>query len=65
MLCVRKADWPADADYGFSGGLAEGYTDAESTWDEDTLIVELRYFPALANAISAAGFMFEREAFPN
>jgi hypothetical protein len=29
------------------------------------LIVELRYFPQIADAIIAAGFLFERHALPN
>lgn len=37
----------------------------ESSWQADVLIVEHRYFPHLADAIIAAGFTFERDAFPN
>ena len=37
----------------------------ESSWQADVLIVEHRYFPELADAIVAAGFTFERDAFPN
>lgn len=38
---------------------------ADASWDGDTLAVELRYFPALADAIIGAGFSFERDAYPN
>lgn len=31
-----------------------------STWLDDTLIVEMRYFPDVAEAIIEAGFLFER-----
>ena len=37
----------------------------EATWDADRLVIEMRYFPALADAIIAAGFLFERNALPN
>jgi hypothetical protein len=37
----------------------------EATWNGDTLVIEMRYFPALADAIIAAGFLFERNALPN
>ena len=37
----------------------------EATWLGPTLAVELNYFPALAEAIIAAGFSFERDALPN
>ena len=37
----------------------------EATWLGPTLAVELNYFPALADAIIAAGFSFERDALPN
>lgn len=40
-------------------------TAAESTWTGDTLVIEMRYFAALADAIIAAGFLFERNALPN
>ena len=38
---------------------------AEATWLGDTLAVELRYFPDLAEAIIAVGFSFERDPLPN
>ena len=41
------------------------YTDSEATWHGDELVVEMRYFPALADAIIEAGFLFERGSFPN
>lgn len=37
----------------------------EATWMGPTLVVENRYFPDLADAIIEAGFLFERQAFPN
>jgi hypothetical protein len=33
--------------------------------DADRLVIEMRYFPALADAIIAAGFLFERNALPS
>lgn len=41
------------------------YANDEATWLGDSLIVELRYFPALADAIIDAGFLFERHTLPN
>ncbi|KPF78342.1 hypothetical protein IP88_04110 [alpha proteobacterium AAP81b] len=40
-------------------------TAEESTWIGDTLVIEMRYFGHLAEAIIAAGFLFERNALPN
>lgn len=37
----------------------------ESSWDGAALIVELRYFPAIADAAIDAGLAFERAALPN
>lgn len=37
----------------------------EATWQGDDLIVEMRYFPDLADGIIEAGFLFERQSFPN
>lgn len=37
----------------------------EATWLGDAVVVEMRYFAALADAIIAAGFDFERDALPN
>ena len=37
----------------------------EANWTGDPLIVELRYFPEIAEAAIAAGFTFERDALPN
>lgn len=37
----------------------------ESTWVGERLAVEPRYFPPLADAIIAAGFLFERDPLPN
>lgn len=40
-------------------------TDEETTWVGPAVAVEMRYFPALADRIIEAGFLFEREPFPN
>lgn len=49
--------------------LAEAWLRAnvsnEATWNGDSVVIEMRYFPALADAIIAAGFSFERNALPN
>jgi len=37
----------------------------EATWNGDRLVIEMRYFPALADAVITAGFSFERNALPN
>ena len=37
----------------------------EASWNGVALVVEMRYFPGLADAIIAAGFTFERDARPN
>lgn len=37
----------------------------DATWLDDTLVVEVRYFGDLADAIMDAGFLFERSALPN
>lgn len=37
----------------------------EASWDEDAVIVEMRYFPDIAEAAIAAGLTFERDALPN
>ena len=42
-----------------------GHVSEEATWLGPTLAVEMNYFPALAEAILAAGFSFERNALPN
>lgn len=34
----------------------------EASWDGNALVVELRYFPALADGAIAAGLTFERNA---
>lgn len=41
------------------------HVDDEATWVGPTLVVEMPYFPEIAEAIIAAGFLFERDAFPN
>lgn len=38
---------------------------AESTWNGDSVVVEMPYFADLADAIIAAGFTFERDPYPN
>src|SRR3546814_14535974 len=35
----------------------------EASWDGNALVVELRYFPALADGAIAAGLTFERNAY--
>lgn len=37
----------------------------ESSWDGAAVVVEMRYFADIADAIIAAGFTFERDALPN
>ena len=37
----------------------------DASWDGSALVVEMRYFPDVAEAAIAAGFMFERDAMPN
>lgn len=39
--------------------------DEDATWVGDRLAVEMRYFPALADALIEAGHLFERDALPN
>lgn len=43
----------------------EANVGGESQWAGPALVVEMRYFPQLADAIIAAGFLFERDPFPN
>lgn len=38
---------------------------AEASWAGDALIIELRYFPAIADAAIDAGLTFEHETSPN
>ena len=42
-----------------------GHVGYEASWDGDALVVEMRYFPDLAEAIIAAGMAFERDALPS
>ena len=42
-----------------------GHVSKEATWLGPTPAVELNYFPALAEALIAAGFSFERDALPS
>jgi len=37
----------------------------EASWAGEALMVEMRYFGDLADAVIDAGFLFEREAHPN
>lgn len=37
----------------------------EASWDGDALVVEMRFFAAIADAAIAAGLAFERDALPN
>lgn len=39
--------------------------DDEASWTGDTLVVEIRYFPGLADAAIDAGYTFERDSYPN
>lgn len=39
--------------------------DVATSWDGDAAVVEMRFFPQLADAIIDAGFTFERDALPN
>lgn len=36
-----------------------------ASWVGDSLVVEMRYFPDIADAIIDAGFVFERDAYVN
>ena len=38
---------------------------SDATWLGEALVVEMRYFPGLADAIIEAGFLFERNPLPN
>lgn len=40
-----------------------GHVDEEATWLGGMLVVEMRYFPDVAEAIIEAGFLFERNAY--
>lgn len=42
-----------------------GHVEDETSWDGGSLVVEMRYFADIADAIIAAGFTFERDALPN
>ena len=48
-----------------AGAWLRANVGAESTWNGDSVVVEMRYFPGLADAIIAAGFAFERDPYPN
>jgi hypothetical protein len=37
----------------------------EASWIGDALMVEIGYFPDLADAAIDAGFLFERNAYPD
>ena len=37
----------------------------DASWDGPALVVEMRYFPDLADAAIAAGLAFERDPHPN
>ena len=50
-LTAQAADWLRSA------------ASAESTWLDQTLVVEMRYFPDIAEAIIEQGFLFERNAY--
>lgn len=42
-----------------------GQVGEEASWQDGALVVEMRYFPPLADAIIAEGFTFERDKLPN
>ena len=42
-----------------------GHVGDDTSWDGDALVVEMRYFADIADAIIAAGFTFERDAYAN
>ena len=37
----------------------------DATWAGNRLVVEIRFFPTLADTIIEAGFLFERDPLPN
>lgn len=41
------------------------FVSEEATWLGPQLVVEHRYFPGIVDAIIDAGFLFEREPYPN
>lgn len=41
------------------------HLDPSTSWDGDAAVVEMRYFPHIADAILDAGFTFERDAKPS
>ncbi|MEO8722702.1 MAG: hypothetical protein ABI395_04145 [Sphingobium sp.] len=45
--------------------MTNAHATPDATWAGDALVIEYRYFPDLADAIIAAGFLFERNPFPN
>jgi hypothetical protein len=51
-LTEEAADWLADL------------IDSEAQWNDGRLVIELRYFPPIADAIVDAGFLFEGDAGP-
>lgn len=67
VLCCRtkRRLCTADAAVGRRRALAPRSLGAEATWTGEALVIKLRYFAVLADAIIAAGFLFERRALPN
>jgi hypothetical protein len=43
----------------------ENHVMPDAIWDEGSLILEVRFFAELADAIIDAGFTFERDPLPN
>lgn len=58
LATIRPLSVPAEA------WLRE-HVGPEASWLGVAAVVEMRYFPALADAIIAAGFDFERDALAN
>ena len=48
-LTQEESDWLAD------------HVDSEAQWNEGRLVIELRYFPPIVDAIIDAGFLFEAD----
>ena len=42
-----------------------GYAGPEASWDDDALVLEMRYFPQFAEAAITAGHTFERDLRPS
>jgi hypothetical protein len=51
-LTQEASDWLAD------------HVDSEAQWNDGRLVIELRYFPPIVDAIIDADFLFEGDAGP-